>query len=205
MQGFINGYYTMCVWITRFVYLNLLWILFTLLGIGIFGFFPSTAAMFSVVRKWIMGEPDVPIFKTFWKSYRKDFIKSNILGLLMLFAGYFLYIELQILRSQESFIYFVASLMIIATFILYLITFVYLFPLFVHFDIKTIQYLKWSLIIGVFHPILTIVLGVGIYIIHYATFMFAPALLFLFGGSVTAYLIMRGAYLTFSKYEEHTS
>ncbi|WP_084028990.1 YesL family protein [Bacillus sp. J33] len=61
----------------RLVYLNLLWIAFSLLGIVLFGFFPATAAMFSVVRKWIMGETDVRVFKEFWQTYRKEFWKAN--------------------------------------------------------------------------------------------------------------------------------
>ncbi len=65
MSGFIDGYYRFAVWVTKFAYLNLLWIAFSLLGLGLFGLFPATAAMFAVVRKWINGEKDIPVFHVF--------------------------------------------------------------------------------------------------------------------------------------------
>lgn len=77
LNGFVGVLYRTSEWIMRLVYLNLLWIAFSLLGIVLFGFFPATAAMFSVVRKWIMGETDVRVFKEFWQTYRKEFWKSN--------------------------------------------------------------------------------------------------------------------------------
>ena len=56
-----------CEWVLKFFYANLLWFVFTMLGLGVFGFMPATTALFSVTRKWIMGKTDIPIFKTFWQ------------------------------------------------------------------------------------------------------------------------------------------
>lgn len=71
MNGFIDGYYRFAVWITRFAYLNLLWIAFSLVGLGVVGFFPATAAMFAVVRKWVHGEKDIPVFQVFGKTIKR--------------------------------------------------------------------------------------------------------------------------------------
>lgn len=202
MNGFVNGFYNFSVWITRLAYVNILWVAFTIVGLGILGFLPATAAMFAVVRKWIMDNEDIPIFKTFWKSYRKEFKKANVIGYILVLTGYVLFAELQILWAQENTVYFVASFGVLAIFFIYFIILLYLFPIFVHFNLKTFQYIKWPAIIGIVHPILTIVLGVGILFIHYLTFVTLPALLFFFGGSVTAYILMWGASKTFSKYEQ---
>ncbi|WP_188454948.1 YesL family protein [Virgibacillus oceani] len=202
MSNFVNGYYRLCVWITRMAYVNILWVLFSVAGIGIFGFLPATAAMFAVVRKWVMGNEDIPIFTIFMKSYRKEFIKANIVGYILLLIGYVLFAELQILWAQQSTIYFVAGFGVLAIFFMYFIVLLYLFPIFVHFNLSTFQYINWPAIIGIVHPILTIVLGIGIVFIHYFTFVTLPALLFFFGGSVTAYILMWGASKTFSKYEQ---
>ncbi|OZU88291.1 hypothetical protein CIL03_11595 [Virgibacillus indicus] len=202
MNGFVNGFYNFSVWITRLAYVNLLWVAFTILGLGILGLFPATAAMFAVVRKWMMEDEDIPIFKTFWKSYRIEFKKANVVGYILLLIGYVLFAELQILWAQENTVYFVASFGVLAIFFIYFIILLYLFPIFVHFNLKTFQYIKWPAIIGIIHPLLTIVLGVGILFIHYLTFVTLPALLFFFGGSVTAYILMWGASKTFSKYEQ---
>ncbi|THE13801.1 DUF624 domain-containing protein [Bacillus timonensis] len=202
MNGIVSGYYRLCVSITKFAYLNLLWIVFTLLGLIVLGFMPATVAMFAVVRKWILGEKDINIFQTFWKSYRKEFIKSNIVGMSMLLIGYLLSIEFQILRSQESLSYFIASYGVLALFLIYIIILLYIFPLFVHFKLKIGQYVKWSFVIGMVHPILTVFLLVVICLSTYLSLKFFPAFLFFFGGSVIAYVVMWGAAKTFPKYEK---
>jgi uncharacterized membrane protein YesL len=202
MKGFANSYYNFCVWIMRFAYVNFLWVLFSILGLVILGFMPATVAMFAVVRKWIMKDTDIAIFPTFWMVYRKEFLKANVLGYLLCVIGYVLSIEFQILRAQESLIYLIASFGIVALFILYGIVLLYFFPVFVHFNLTTYQYFKWPFIIGVIHPILTIFLLVVVSIINYLTFITIPALLFFFGGSISAFVLMWGASQTFPKFEQ---
>lgn len=46
---------------------------FTLLGLGVFGIMPATAALFAVMRKWIQGQDNVPVLKTFWQEYKGEF------------------------------------------------------------------------------------------------------------------------------------
>lgn len=200
MNGFINGYYTFAVWLTRFLYLNILWVAFTFVGLIVFGLVPSTVAMFAVVRKWVQKE-DVSIWEVFWKSYKKEFVKANILGIIFFVIGYLLIVEFQILRAQEAAQYFIASYFVIALFVLYFMVLTYFFPIFVHFQLRLREYLKWPFIIGISHPLLTVFLLVGVSILHYVMYLTVPALLFFIGGSVTAYIIMWGVSLTFAKYE----
>ncbi|WP_449538164.1 YesL family protein [Ferdinandcohnia sp. Marseille-Q9671] len=202
MNSLVSGYYRLCVWITRFAYLNLLWVTFTLLGFIIFGFMPATVALFAVVRKWTLGEKDVEVSKVFCKAYKEGFIKSNIIGLCLFVIGYLLTIEFQILRSQDSLPYFIASYGVIALFLMYFIILLYIFPLFVHFNLRIKQYFKWSFVIGIVHPILTIFLLAVIISSTYLVFTFIPVLLFFFGGSVIAYVVMWGSVKTFPKYEK---
>lgn len=201
MQGFVSGYYTFAIWVSRLAYLNILWVTFTIAGLGFFGIMPATVAMFAIVRKWNMGEHDVPIFETFWKSYRQEFLKANGIGIIFFLIGYLLIIQFNYLFFQPSLIYKTASFSIVALFILYVIVMTYFFPVFVHFNLKVIDYLKWPFIIGFIHPILTIVMIGGIGLTLYMVFLVIPALLFFFGGSVVAYLLMLGASQTFSKFE----
>ena len=201
MSGFINGYYTFSVWITRLAYLNFLWVIFTLLGLGLFGIMPATVAMFAVVRKWNMGEKDIAIFKLFWQTYRQEFVKANVFGLILFGLGYILSIEFQIISTQTSLTYLIVRFSILAIALLYVIILLYFFPIFVHFNLRNLHYLKWPFIIGVIHPILTVFLFISIGLLHYVTFITVPALLFFFGASVTAFIIMWGVSKTFSKYE----
>ncbi|GLO67902.1 hypothetical protein AQ616_01505 [Oceanobacillus sp. E9] len=201
MTSIAQGYYTIAVWITRFAYLNILWVAFTILGLGIFGLMPATVAMFAVVRKWNMGEQDITIFPLFWKTFRQEFVKSNGLGLLLVAIGYLLTIEFQILGTQTSLIYQMVQFSVVVILILYVMVVAFFFPIYVHFNLKSMDYIKWPFIIGIIHPILTVVLLVGIGLLLSITFYSLPALLFLFGGSVTAYILMWGVSKTFAKYE----
>ncbi|HLR02017.1 MAG TPA: DUF624 domain-containing protein [Virgibacillus sp.] len=206
MYGFILGYYRFSVWTLRLAYVNFCWILFTLLGLVLFGFMPATAAMFSIVRKWIEGNEDIPVFTTFLKHFKKNFIETNGLGLVIFLIGYLLLTEFQILRIQDSIVYYAVSIAVMATLMLYVVMVVYFFPVFVHFKLKWVDYLKWPFIIGIVHPILTLVTCVGLGLLYYVTWITIPALLFFFGGSVTALLVMLAISQTFSKYERtHTT
>lgn len=201
MQGFMAGYYNFSVWAMKLAYVNFLWIAFTLLGLGVLGFMPATVAMFSVVRKWNNGEKDIPVFKTFWDTYRKEFLKANGLGLILFLFGYLLVVEFRILRLQEDMINYIVSFGVLAVLILYAIVLLYFFPVYVHFNLKMTDYIKWPFIIGIVHPILTLFMAVGLVVILYLSYVTIPGILFFFGGSVTAYFIMWGASKTFDKYE----
>lgn len=41
-------------WIMKFAYLNILWLGFTLLGVGLFGFFPATMASFILLKRFVV-------------------------------------------------------------------------------------------------------------------------------------------------------
>src|SRR5699024_6342603 len=121
MSGFVAGYYPVAVWITRFAYMNLSWVLYSAVGLLFLGILPATSAMFAVVRKWIDGDTDIPVFETFWDAYRQEFVKINLLGYGVLLVGYLLTVEFQILRSQEHIAYLIASFGVIGLFIIYFI------------------------------------------------------------------------------------
>lgn|SRR5690625_136376 len=201
MDSFAMGSYRFSVWLTRLAYLNLLWIAFTIIGLGIFGFMPATTAMFAIARKWLHGEVDIPITKTFWQQYKASFFQTNILGLILGGVGYLLVVEFRILQVQESMMYTIVGFGVLFILCMYGILLTYFFPIYVHFNLSLTEYLKWPLIIGIIHPLLSIfllgLLGVGIYVL----LMTVPAILFFFGGSTAAYIIMWGVSKTFEKYE----
>ncbi|WP_077601747.1 YesL family protein [Oceanobacillus sojae] len=201
MTGFIAGYYNFCLWITRWLYVHFLWIGFTILGLGVLGIMPATAAMFAVVRKWVQGDTDKPIFPLFWKTYKQEFPRSNILGGILFLIGYGLFIQYQILRSQEEAVYYVASFAILALAALFTVILLYFFPVFSHFKLSNIQYLLWPFMIGFLHPVLTIVLFTAVAGIYYLVYISMPGLLFLMGGSVAAFILTWGGQLTFARFE----
>lgn len=145
---------------------------------------------------------NIPVFKTFWTVYKKDFVKTNGIGLV--FAA-FIYIQItsfRVLFSQENIVYNIASFGVIAILILLAIVLTYFFPIYVHFNLRTFDYFKWPLVIGIIHPLLTVVLILGLGTVYYLINETFPQILYFFGGSVGAYLISLGASQTFQKYEE---
>src|SRR5699024_6846796 len=85
---------TFSQWFVRLMWTNLLWIGFTVLGLGVFGIMPATVAMFTVIRKWQMGETDISVWSVFKKTYFAEWKKSNLIGLIYLVVGGFLFLDL---------------------------------------------------------------------------------------------------------------
>ena len=107
MRGLMGGFYKISEWIMRLSVTNLLWIICSIPFIFLifpvilaqssdaimsslilssiiapFTLFPATAALFSVARKWVMGEVDAPLLRTFFRNYKECYVQSMIGGIL---------------------------------------------------------------------------------------------------------------------------
>lgn len=189
MNMFASTLYRIMEWIMRFAYLQLLWIGFTLFGFVILGFYPSTAAMFAVVRDWIRGETDIRIFEAYWNYFKTDFLKTNLLGILItsiiLLIGIDIY-YIQLDKSEQLAWTYIPLFAFMALFLLYL---VYLFPVFAHYDLKLSGVLRNTLFIMLISPIhnLLLVISLGALFLIMKS---VPALAFIFGGSAYAFITM---------------
>jgi uncharacterized membrane protein YesL len=192
----MNGLYTLTEWITRFAYVNILWIGFSLLGLVVFGISPATVAMFTIIRKWIMGESDIPVFQTFWNSYKKEFLRGNGLGIVIALLAYIIYIDLNYLKL-DSVIQIPLYLIIFAI----VMTILYIFPVYVHYNVTLFQLFKNSFFIMMVNPVSSIMMLLG-FVALFFVMKFLPALLFFFGGSLSAGIIMSSCYLAFQKVEK---
>ncbi|MBM7570082.1 YesL family protein [Aquibacillus albus] len=196
------GFYRVCVWIMNFVYLNILWMAFTLLGLVFFGFAPATVSLFAVVRKWIQGYTDVPIFKSFWRNYKKEFFKSNVIGLILSVFGYILYVDFQlVLHSANSTIQQITYLPLLLLILTYTLTLLYVFPVYVHYEVNILQVLKNAFIIMIMRPLNTIMLIAGTAVVYYVL-RFVPGLIPFLSMSLWAYVMMWCSNLVFKRIEE---
>ena len=198
LDGMTGRFFRICEIISKLAYLNILWIFFTILGVGIFGFIPATVALFAIVRKWVMRDTDVPIFTTFWKIFRQEFLKSSMLGGSLLLIGYILYIDFLYLPSDGLFALVRFGLMVVA--LLYIIVLLYIFPLFVHYEWKNRLYIKYALVLGASHPHYTLLMIIGIGIVYYAS-VNIPGIIPFFSISLLAYIIMWTSYQVIRKIE----
>ncbi|MDQ0253260.1 putative membrane protein YesL [Evansella vedderi] len=187
-------------WVVRLTYLNLLWILFSVLGLVIFGVFPATSAMFTVIRTWSKKD-QVPVFDTFLKEYKKSFFKVNILAGFLLVIGIFIYIDFIFLGSMEGTVFTVLNYILIAIAFVYISILFYIFPVYVHYDLKNFEYIKYAFIMSISYPHLTILMLIGS-IVLIATFITFPLLFVLFLGSSHAALIMYISNRAFQKVEK---
>ncbi|WP_088105220.1 YesL family protein [Halalkalibacter urbisdiaboli] len=194
--GFMGGFYRFGEVFFLMAYLNALWVVFTLLGFVIFGWAPSTTAMFAVLRKWMMGESDRPVFSLFRETYRKEFFRANAIGLVFAFVGYMLYVNLLFFQVENQWIHVGVRYMTIAILIICSIMLTYIFPLMVHYEASIYQYLKNSLLVSFFQPLRTFYTLAAALTVYHILFTI-PGLIPFLGISLLGFVIMWTTYRTF--------
>jgi uncharacterized membrane protein YesL len=147
-----------CQWITRLAYINLLWLLFMILGLFVLGAAPATVAMFTLIRKWIMGESDLPVFTTYWETYKKEFWKANSLGFILAGISIILYLDWRLISSLQGSLYPILMGCLIGVFFLFLVLTLFIFPVYVQYEYKTLQYIKTAFLLGISYPLYTMVM-----------------------------------------------
>lgn len=107
--------YRVSDWVMKLAFINVMWILFTLLGLGIFGFYPAFIAMTTMIIAWKNGETR-PYIKTFFDTYKRVFLKSNNVALGAILLTFLLVINMSIIRYFEGFLFYffaISTLMLI--------------------------------------------------------------------------------------------
>lgn len=186
-----------CLRILKLAYLNVLWIGGTLLGLIVFGIGPSTAAVFSIIRDWFRGNDDRPLFKSFVQNYKDYFKESFIFTLLYGLVGLILIIDFIYMNRWEYKVFFGVLLF------LYYISVSYIFPIIVHYDLKSVkEKIKYSFLIGFSYMQHTLVSLVAIIAIYALVARFLPALFSFFGFSFLIFILMGNAMMVFTRIEE---
>src|SRR5690625_6197507 len=128
--------------IMKLGYINLLTLFFTIIGLVVFGFFPDLTATFGIFRKWLTGFSDIPVTKSYWAIYKKVFIRANIIGGALSFIGVLLYVNLSIAEVINQKWVHLSYYPILLVIILLLCTSLYVFPVYLHFNITILQTFK---------------------------------------------------------------
>lgn len=202
-SGLVNSLDSILRWVTRIAVVNILWIGFSLIGLIVGGVFPATVASLSISRKWLIGEKDVPIWKTFKDSFKKEFIISNLLGWLLTFGGGILYINYKILLTMSG------KFFLISTFAFYLLVFIYLlliiwiFPLASHYNGTIMQHIKNAIILGLGKIHISLANLIWLFLVIYFSLKYPSSILFVsvsIGSLGWAWISLR----TFNKLDEST-
>ncbi|MEH7010885.1 DUF624 domain-containing protein [Neobacillus niacini] len=187
-----------CQWITRLAYINLLWLFFMSVGLFVFGAAPSTVAMFTIMRKWIKGETDLPVFSFFWETCKKEFWKANRLGFILLGISIVLYLDWCLISSVQGSLYPILIGCLFGVVFLFLIVMLFIFPVYVQYEYKTLQYIKTAFLLGISYPLYTMVM-ISAAICVFAISLFFNGIGLLFFGSSISYVLMYISNLLFTK------
>lgn len=182
MRGIMGGFYRISEWIMRLSAINLLWVfcsfpvffilltmmvtevttadqvkslLWTMAVLSPFTLIPASAAMFGVARKWVMGDTDVPLFKTYFANYKQNYKQSMLGGLLFLLIG-FLIVNSILFYSGSSGAMSWISMLFISFSVVYAAAFLNFLCLTVHFHMKLKDLIKNSFIMTLGQPVTSI-------------------------------------------------
>lgn len=226
-KGAMGGLYRATEWITRIAASNILWALcsipFLLMAVmkmimygtssgganeqitlnwamGIlapFTVFPATAALFTVVRKWVMGNTDVGTFRTFFQGYKENYVKSMLGGFIYTLLFVVMYVDVTVYMTQLSNFKIVGILMLVLMIILSVSMFNF-FSIVVHYQMTFKQVVSNSILLTIARPIRVfstlVVAGVLAYIgLKY------PALYFICIPSLIALVAFFNFYATYNK------
>jgi uncharacterized membrane protein YesL len=184
MNGMADGIYKLSEWFMRFAYINILFILFSVIGLVIFGVGPAFVAMLTVIKKWYSKE-EFPVFKTYMNVFKSEFVQGNKLGVSCIAIGTILFVNFGIIQQFEPILRLMLTSAMVMLVVLYLMTFIYLFPLRVKQKLPIGKCIKYGFIVGVTHPLYFFIWVVGMAII-YQTFRVIPGLIPFYGFSVGA-------------------
>lgn len=196
--GMTGKLYQACQWISRLAYLNLLWLIFISVGLVIFGVAPSTVAMFTIIRKWIQGEREMPIFSTFIEIFKREFWTSNRLGVVLMSSGIVIWFDWQIIGAVQGTLYSILAGCLIGVTLLFMVVLIYIFPVYVHYENKTFQYVKVAFLLGISYPLYSFIMLLAV-ITGVVVSMFFNGLGLLFLGSGISYILMYTSNLLFNK------
>ncbi|RDE26933.1 YesL family protein [Parageobacillus thermoglucosidasius] len=197
--------YRVCEWIARLAYINVLWILFTIVGLTLLGIAPATVALFTIVRKWLLFQDDgIPVFKTFVRTYKKEFWSANRIGLLFIAVAYILYIDVLYIAHVSAPWQLPFSVALLIMLVFYAVTLLYVFPIYVHYELCFWQYVKYAFLIGMANPFMTLamIISLGILLV---VLLYVPGLIPFFSISIFALIVMGSALRVFRKLESKQS
>ncbi|WP_208585695.1 YesL family protein [Gracilibacillus suaedae] len=222
LDGLAGKVYKVTDWLMMIVVTNLLWFLFNMpiaylafmllvvddqievLAFCVYIlilvpllFFPSTTAMFAVLRHRIMFvDDDTSILKLFVTNWKANYVRSMLGGSIFTFLWIILVVDYFFFVNyvNESFMY----VFMLIVFFLIVIT-LHFFSVTVHVHTKLFQAIKNAIIICFVNPLLTLIIGIISLIVIYCSFQITTFLIPFFLGSLIAYIAFYGFYRFFTK------
>ena len=171
--------------VTDFFLLNLMWLVACLPVVTIF---PSTAAMFGVVRDWVRGK-EGSLTRTFITRFRENLVQSLLVGAIWTVFGVALFLDFLVANQLSYWAEIVLKSLLVLVSIVYAFGSVYLFPVMVHYDTDWKTVIKNSLLISIGRLPTTLVCLV--FLVGMVGLTVVMPFLMIITGSITAYVVYR--------------
>ncbi|RSK55168.1 YesL family protein [Bacillus canaveralius] len=185
----LNKLHGLSVWISNLVFINILWLVFTVFGGILLGFFPATTAMVLIIKKLLVEKNEFSIKKEFVRLYKSQFKKSNHLFFPFSLCGFIIVADIRFFSLMDfpysSFVVYLFYLL------LFLLTMLFFYSLIVYSDgIGNKEIYKGSLYILLNNPMTNLYILTGLLLLLFLTAK-VTGLFFLFSGSIfSVYLLI---------------
>jgi len=170
---------------TDFFLLNLMWLVACLPVVTIF---PSTAAMFGVVRDWVR-EKEGSLTRTFIARFRENLGQSLLVGAIWAVLGVALFLDFLVANQLSYWAEIVLKSLLVLVSTLYAFGSVYLFPVMVHYETDWKTVIKNSVLMSIGR------LPTTLMCLAFLVVMVGLSVVVLFledtTGSITAYVVYR--------------
>lgn len=170
---------------TDFLLLNLMWLAACLPVVTIF---PSTAAMFGVVRDWVRGK-EGGLMRAFVMRFRENLGQSLLVGVVWTVFGVALFLDFLLANQLSYEAEFVVKSLLVLVSCVYAFGSIFLFPVMVHYETDWKTVIKNSLLLSIGRLPTTLV-GLVFVVVMVGLTLFVP-LLVIITGSITAYVVYR--------------
>jgi uncharacterized membrane protein YesL len=170
---------------TDFFLLNLIWLVACLPVVTVF---PSTAAMFGVVRDWVRGK-DSSLTRTFIARFRENLGQSLLVGTIWAVFGIALFFDFLVASQLSYWAEIVLKSVLVLVSTVYAFGSVYLFPVMVHYDTDWKTVIKNSLLISVGR--LPTTLACLVFLVVMVGLTVVVPFLVVITGSITAYVVYK--------------
>jgi len=170
---------------TDFFLLNLMWLVACLPVVTIF---PSTAAMFGVVRDWVRRK-EGSLTRAFITRFRENLGQSLLVGAIWTVFGMALFFDFLVANQLSYWAEIVLKSVLVLVSTLYAFCSVYLFPVMVHYETDWKTVIKNSLLISIGRLPTTVVCLMFLVVMVGLTV--AVSFLVVITGSITAYVVYR--------------
>lgn len=162
--------------ILRVAYLNLLWIVFTILGLGIFSIGPATYAMMAYYDHWLRQKEELPVARSFWQFFKERYKTSLVVGWIYLGAISIFLVNIFFNRVWSL------QMINVIMLILVLFSFTHVYTLMSALNYKKIKdILKGAVLLGFGYLHYAIIAWTIIGLVYFITSTFSPGLLLVFG------------------------